>query len=96
MVYVAMRPVVVRSTNQKKTGDKEGDAAEETDNEDSVHGDTRFVALHEESWGLTVAGETVESSRGGVKVGVTARETGSEDEEVDEIGEAADTKVLNY
>jgi len=77
-------------------GDKEGDAAEETDNEDSVHGDTRFIALHEESGGLTVAGETVESSRGGVKVGVTARETGSEDEEVDEIGEAADTKVLNY
>lgn len=43
-------------------GNEEGDAAEKTDDEDTVHGDTGFVALHEESWGLPISSKTVESS----------------------------------
>lgn len=77
-------------------GDEEGDAAEETDYEDTVHGYTGLVTLHEESRGLTIASKTVESSGRGVEVGVTTRKTGCEDEKVDQIGKTMDTEVLNW
>jgi hypothetical protein len=75
--------------------DKESDAADDADSENAVHWDTSLVTLHEESRSLAIASKTVEGSRGGVEVGVTARESGGEDEEVDQAGETVDTKVLN-
>ena len=75
--------------------DKEGDAADDADGEDTVHWDTSLVTLHEESRGLAIASKTVEGSRGRVEVGVSARETGGKDEEVDQAGETVDAKVLN-
>lgn len=77
-------------------GDEEGDAADDADSHDAVDGDTSLGALHEDRRGLAIAGKTVEGSGRGVQVGVTARETGGEDQEVDEIGEASNAKVLNY
>lgn len=75
--------------------DEEGDAADDADSEDAIHGNTSLVTLHEESRGLAIASKTVEGSRRRVEVGVSTRETGSEDEEVDQAGETVDTKVLN-
>lgn len=77
-------------------GNEEGDAADDADSHDAVDGDTSLGALHEDSRSLAIAGKTVEGSGRGVEVGVTARKTGGEDQEVDEIGETSDAKVLNY
>lgn len=82
--------------NRGFASDEEGDAADDADGEDTVHWDTSLVTLHEESRGLAIASKTVEGSRGRVEVGVSAREAGGEDEEVDQAGETVDTKVLDY
>lgn len=50
---------------------EEGDAADEADSKNTVHGDTGLVALHEECRSLSIASKTVEGSRRRIQVGVS-------------------------
>lgn len=74
---------------------EESKEGEEHDNAEAVDGHTLVGALAKEAWGTALKGERVERSSGGIGVGVTGREDGSEQEEVDDVRQNTDAEVLH-
>lgn len=72
---------------------KEGEEGEDHGNTEAVDGNTGLVAVSQESRGATFDGKRVEGASSTVGVGVTGREDGCEDQEVDEVRETLDAKV---
>lgn len=72
---------------------KEREEGEAHDDEEAVDRDTRLVAVSEESRGTAFKSQRVKGSSGTVGIGVSGGEDGGENQEVDQVRQALDTKV---